>query len=66
MGKDNRSSNSLMSHAVFARICQDARPRPIRELSFAMLSSVSDRPTEYLPDRSRTVVTENDSPDVGF
>src|SRR4051812_17612097 len=25
-----------------------------------------DRPTEYLPDRSRSVVTENDSPDVGF
>jgi len=24
------------------------------------------RPTEYLPDRSRTIVVENDSPDVGF
>ena len=25
-----------------------------------------DRPTEFYPDRSRSVVTENDSPDVGF
>jgi DNA repair photolyase len=30
------------------------------------LASLHDRPTEYLPDRSRTIVTENDSPDVGF
>ena len=30
------------------------------------LASLHNRPTEYLPDRSRTVVTENDSPDVGF
>ncbi len=30
------------------------------------LASLHDRPTEYLPDFSRTIVTENDSPDVGF
>jgi DNA repair photolyase len=30
------------------------------------LASLHDRPTEYLPDRSRSIVTENDSPDVGF
>src|SRR5262245_34237755 len=30
------------------------------------LASLHDRPTEYFPDRSRTIVTENDSPDVGF
>ena len=30
------------------------------------LASLRNRPTEYLPDRSRTIVAENDSPDVGF
>jgi DNA repair photolyase len=30
------------------------------------LAGLHDRPTEYLPDFSRTIVTENDSPDVGF
>jgi DNA repair photolyase len=30
------------------------------------LAALRDRPTEYLPDQSRTIVTENDSPDVGF
>ncbi len=30
------------------------------------LASLHDRPTEYFPDFSRSIVTENDSPDVGF
>jgi DNA repair photolyase len=30
------------------------------------MESLRRRPTEYLPDRSRSIVTENDSPDVGF
>src|SRR3954453_23967235 len=30
------------------------------------LDGLRHRPTEYLPDRSRSIVTENDSPDVGF
>src|SRR4051812_39567487 len=30
------------------------------------LESLRRRPTEYLPDRSKSVVTENHSPDVGF
>jgi DNA repair photolyase len=30
------------------------------------LNSLRDRPTEFLPDRFRSVITENDSPDVGF
>src|SRR5438067_138332 len=30
------------------------------------LDSLRNRPTEYLPDRSRSIVTENDSPDVSF
>jgi DNA repair photolyase len=30
------------------------------------LDGLRNRPTEYLPDRARTIVTENDSPDVGF
>src|SRR5215213_2411639 len=30
------------------------------------LESLQNRPTEYLPDRSRTIVASNDSPDVGF
>src|SRR3954452_14741374 len=30
------------------------------------IESLRDRPTEYLPDRSRSIVTENDSPDVSF
>src|SRR4051812_28576900 len=30
------------------------------------LESLRNRPTEYLPDRSRTIVAKNDSPDVGF
>ena len=30
------------------------------------LESLRNLPTEYLPDRSRSIVTENDSPDVGF
>jgi DNA repair photolyase len=30
------------------------------------LQSLEHRATEYLPDRSRSIVSENDSPDVGF
>lgn len=30
------------------------------------LDSLRNRPTEYLPDHSRTIVSENNSPDVGF
>jgi DNA repair photolyase len=30
------------------------------------LEGLRNRPTEYLPDRARTIVSENDSPDVGF
>jgi DNA repair photolyase len=30
------------------------------------LERLRNRPTEYLPDRSRSIVSENDSPDVGF
>src|SRR5919112_4549081 len=30
------------------------------------LEGLHYRPTEYLPDRSRSIVTENDSPDVSF
>jgi DNA repair photolyase len=30
------------------------------------LASLNVLPTEYFPDHSRTIVTENDSPDVGF
>ena len=30
------------------------------------LDSLRNRPTEYLPDHSRTIVAENNSPDVGF
>jgi DNA repair photolyase len=30
------------------------------------LASLGRRPTVYLPDRTRSIVTENDSPDVGF
>ena len=30
------------------------------------LESLRNRRTEYLPDRSRTIVAENNSPDVGF
>jgi DNA repair photolyase len=30
------------------------------------LESLLKRPTEYLPDLSKSIVTENDSPDVGF
>src|SRR4051794_32737428 len=30
------------------------------------LESLGNRPTEYLPDRSRSIVTANDSPDVSF
>jgi DNA repair photolyase len=30
------------------------------------LASLHNRPTEYIPDHSRSIVTENDSPDVGF
>lgn len=30
------------------------------------LDSLRNRPTEYLPDASRSIVTKNDSPDVGF
>jgi DNA repair photolyase len=30
------------------------------------LDSLRHRATEYLPDKSRTIVAENDSPDVGF
>ena len=49
MGKDNRSSDSLVSQEVFTRICQDARPSPVRELSFPMLSSVSGFHIAKLP-----------------
>jgi DNA repair photolyase len=30
------------------------------------LEDLRNRPTEYIPDHSRSIVTENDSPDVGF
>src|SRR5581483_3099915 len=30
------------------------------------LERLLHRPTEYLPDHSKSIVTENDSPDVGF
>lgn len=30
------------------------------------LESLTHRPTEYIPDHSRSIVAENDSPDVGF
>jgi DNA repair photolyase len=30
------------------------------------LASLPNRPTEYFPDHSRTVISQNDSPDVGF
>jgi DNA repair photolyase len=30
------------------------------------LAGLRDLPTEYIPDQSRSIVTENDSPDVGF
>jgi DNA repair photolyase len=30
------------------------------------LDRLRNRPTQYLPDRSRSIVTENDSPDVSF
>src|SRR5256885_600853 len=30
------------------------------------LASLLSRPTEYLPDQSKGIVSENDSPDVGF
>ena len=30
------------------------------------LAGLGHRRTEYIPDRSRTIVAENDSPDVGF
>jgi DNA repair photolyase len=30
------------------------------------LTSLRNRPTEYIPDNSRSIVTENNSPDVGF
>ncbi len=30
------------------------------------LESLHNQPTEYIPDRSRSIVTENTSPDVGF
>src|SRR5262249_33420851 len=30
------------------------------------LESLRHLPTEYIPDRSKSIVTENDSPDVGF
>jgi DNA repair photolyase len=30
------------------------------------LDGLRNRPTQYLPDRCRSIVTENDSPDVGF
>jgi DNA repair photolyase len=30
------------------------------------LESLHQRPTEYIPDHSRSIVTQNDSPDVGF
>jgi len=36
------------------------------ELDEDYLEGLRRRPTEYLPDRSKTIVAENDSPDVGF
>lgn len=30
------------------------------------LDSLRNRPTEYIPDCSKSIVTENNSPDVGF
>ena len=30
------------------------------------LAALNRPPTEYLPDRSRTIIARNDSPDVGF
>jgi DNA repair photolyase len=30
------------------------------------LEGLRNRPTEYIPDRARSIVTENNSPDVGF
>jgi DNA repair photolyase len=30
------------------------------------LDSLRNRPTEYIPDNSKTLISENDSPDVGF
>jgi DNA repair photolyase len=30
------------------------------------LDSIRNRPTQYLPDQARSIVTENNSPDVGF
>jgi DNA repair photolyase len=46
---------------------------PVHELDLSevegdedYLESLRNRPTEYLPDRARSIVAENDSPDVGF
>ena len=37
-----------------------------REYDDALLADERKVPTEFLPDRSRTIITENTSPDVGF
>src|SRR6476661_1786439 len=36
------------------------------DLDDDQLAALRNPATEYIPDRSKTVVTENDSPDVGF
>lgn len=37
-----------------------------REFDDDLLADERKLPTEFLPDRSRTIITENNSPDVGF
>src|SRR5262249_15971789 len=37
-----------------------------REQDIDYLESLQKPATEYLPDRAKSIVTENDSPDVGF
>ena len=39
---------------------------PDQDTDAEYLDDLQGRPTEYLPDHSRTIVAENDSPDVGF
>jgi DNA repair photolyase len=43
-------------------------PQPVPDIDDdpEFLDELRNRPTEYLSDRSRTIVAENDSPDVGF
>jgi DNA repair photolyase len=42
------------------------QPVPDPDTEPDYLDDLQRRPTEYLPDQSRTIVTENDSPDLGF